>query len=74
MSMRMRHVRVSDELWESMQKAAADRGEKVSDALRGFMADYVAENLPGYTAGFVAGADAVTKAVTTAIPERPSVM
>lgn len=54
----MRHVRVPDDLWSAAIAAASARGETVSDAVRGFLADYVAENLPGYTSGFVAGAAA----------------
>lgn len=57
----MRHVRVPDELWERALSSAKARGESVSDAVRGFLADYVEENLPGYTSGFAAGAAAARK-------------
>lgn len=57
----MRHVRVPDELWTAALAASKARGETVSEAVRGFLADYVAENLPGYTSGFVAGADAAKR-------------
>lgn len=58
----MRHVRVPDELWAAALAASKARGETVSEAVRGFLGDYVAENLPGYTSGFVAGADAAKRA------------
>jgi len=61
MATTMRHVRVPDELWDAALAASKARGETVSEALRGFLADYVAENLPGYTSGFVAGADAAKR-------------
>lgn len=58
MGTKIRGVRVPDELWTEMQRAAGAQGESVADALRRFMIDYIGGNLPGYTAGFVVGVEA----------------
>lgn len=45
---RTRPVRVSDELWEAAKEKAAENGETLSDAIRGFLAEYVGDpNLSG---------------------------
>lgn len=62
-----RRFRAEDELWKGAQAAAKERGENLSDQLRGFLADYVAQNLPGYTSGFVAGAEAVKSQMSAAV-------
>lgn len=54
-----RRFRAEDELWRNAQAVAKERGENLSEQLRGFLADYVAQNLPGYVAGYVAGVAAV---------------
>lgn len=54
-----RRFRAEDELWHGAQRTAAERGENLSEQLRGFLVDYVAQNLPGYMSGFVAGVEAV---------------
>lgn len=53
--MTARNVRVTDEAWEQAKQSARARGENLSEVIRGLLADYASENLPGYAAGFAAG-------------------
>ena len=41
-----RTIRVSDELWTTVQKIAASRGVTVTGVILNYLNQYVAENLP----------------------------
>jgi hypothetical protein len=63
-----RRFRAEDDLWHGAMRTAEERGEILSEQLRGFLVDYIAQNLPGYMSGFVAGVEAVkNSAVSTEV-------
>lgn len=43
---RLRPVRIDDELWEAVKKVAADRGEPVSEVIRACLRRYVQRHSP----------------------------